>query len=340
MPTSEHRRAEAPRPRRPGPDDFLAAARLAAPAWGVEPTSIEILSVSENVVCDVALRDGRHVVLRLHRPGYNTLDELRSEVQWVESLAASGVPVARPLATIDGAHHVPVEVGGEQRFVGMVDWVDGHPLERVRDLGPDVVVGRYGQIGELAARIRRHGTEWERPAGFVRRRWDADGLVGHEPLWGRFWAVDGLTGSQQRSFAAARAALHEELSAKPTSTDRFGLIHADLHLNNVMADGDRLTVIDFDDAGYGWYAYELAVALHHVLDEPWFDEARAELVAGYRRWHPLTEDEERLVDAFLCVRCLLIVGWLAARPELGLGANLPVVAGEAERMVARYRAMC
>jgi len=297
---------------------------------------MEILSISENVVCQAALPDGRRVVVRLHRPGYNTLDELRSEVQWVESLAASGVPVSRPVPALDGSHYVPVEVGGEQRFVGVVDWVDGQPLESVTDLDPDLVIEHYGQIGELAARIRQHSTVWEPPTGFVRRRWDADGLVGDDPLWGRFWEVEGLSGSQLAVFVAARAALHRDLSAQPTGIDRFGLIHADLHLRNLMADGERLTVIDFDDAGFGWYAYELAVALHHALDEPWYGEAREELFTGYRRRQRLAEDEVQLVDAFLCVRSLLVVAWLAARPELGMHAHLELVAGTAETMAKAY----
>ena len=29
-----------------------------------------------------------------------------------------------------------------------------------------------------------------------------------------------------------------------------------------MCSGDELTIIDFDDAGYGWFAHEIAVALH------------------------------------------------------------------------------
>ncbi len=46
------------------------------------------------------------------------------------------------------------------------------------------------------------------------------------------------------------------------------MIHADMHLDNVLKDGERLNVIDFDDAGYGWHAFDLAVGIYHLLLNP------------------------------------------------------------------------
>ena len=39
------------------------------------------------------------------------------------------------------------------------------------------------------------------------------------------------------------------------------MIHADLHLDNILSFDDSLTVIDFDDSGFGWHACDLAHAL-------------------------------------------------------------------------------
>ena len=43
----------------------------------------------------------------------------------------------------------------------------------------------------------------------------------------------------------------------------YSVIHADMHPGNIVVDGDRLTVIDFDDAGFGWHQYDIATALTH-----------------------------------------------------------------------------
>ena len=77
----------------PSSDGYLATAWQAAPSFGLAPTEIRLLSHSENVVCAATMADGTRVAIRIHRPGYNSMAELRSEVQWVRSLGAFGVPV-------------------------------------------------------------------------------------------------------------------------------------------------------------------------------------------------------------------------------------------------------
>ena len=62
----------------------------------------------------------------------------------------------------------------------------------------------------------------------------------------------------------------------------YNLIHADLHFGNVLVDGDRLAVIDFDDCGFGWHPYELAVVLAGHPTER-FDANFESLLRGYRR---------------------------------------------------------
>lgn len=319
----------------PTADAFLAAAWRAAPRFGLAPEHVRLLSHSENVVFEVTLAD-RRVVMRLHRPGYNSLDELRSEVRWVQALGAAGLPVPTAVPATNGGHYVEVSIADEVRFVGVVGWVEGTPVGDPIEGNGSSVVDHYRSIGTLAARIRAHHGTWTPPPGFVRRAWDTDGLVGESPLWGRFWDVDILENHQRDLFARCRTRLLEQLQALPTSGDYYGLIHADLHLGNVMADGDNLTVIDFDDAGYGWFAHELAVALHPVLEEPWEGDSRRALLDGYRRVHQLGNHEEELIDTFLTVRSLMLVGWLDARPELPAYEHFCDLAAQAERMAERY----
>ncbi len=332
---------EPPTNKPPTSEQCIEAATAACSQWGLQPQSIEVLNESENIVLDIGLRHGRHRVMRLHRPGYNTIQELRSEMVWVEALAAAGVPVPKPLAALDGNFYVATKVGSQQRYVGMIDWIDGAALGGPLDPATADATVHYGQIGELAGRIRTQSAGWEAPDWFVRRRWDADGLVGPDPVWGRFWEADGLDAGQRSLFIRAREQLHQELDALSVEPDRFGMIHADLHLGNVMAsaptgNSKTLTVIDFDDAGFGWYAHELAVALHATLDTPDYEEAKSAMVAGYRRAHRLDDDEVRLIDTFLTVRCLMIVGWLNDRPELDFYKLLPDLAAQAATITDHY----
>jgi len=274
--------------------------------------------------------------MRLHRPGYNTRSELDSEVAFVDSLRAFDVRTPEPLPTNAGGHYATIDVAGIDHEVGVISWVDGAPLGGPLDGGGEGLVPHYREIGKIAAQVRKHNAVWKAPAGFVRRRWDADALMGPDPLWGRFWEADQLSATQQSLFARGRQHLHGLLTAMPTGPDHFGLIHSDLHLGNVMADGKTLTVIDFDDCGYGWFVHELAVALHPVLGEPVEADAKASMVDGYRSVHALSDDEVGLIDAFLAVRSLMIIGWLAARPEVPAYLHFADLAAATEAYIADF----
>jgi len=323
-----------------GPTDqqCVEAATQVAPEFGLAPTKVRIISRSENVVCALTLPSGDQVIMRLHRPGYNTLAEMESEVQWVQALSDAGVPVPHAIPTRAGPFYTAANVGAETRYVGVVSWVDGEPLGDATSASGVDIVNFYAHIGTVAAQIRVQSETWQRPAHFARRSWDANGLVGDDPLWGRFWEVESLTAEQRQTFTMCRDALRSELQLLPVTPEHYGLIHADLHPGNLLASGDQLTVIDFDDAGFGWFEHELAVALHPVLNEPWEPQARAALLQGYRDVHSLTARSEALIDTFVTVRCLMLVSWLEARPELRTPEFLDDLVSEAHAVATWYLA--
>ena len=73
------------------PDDRVntlrAVAHLALREWDLEVTAVELISVSENTVFKVETQCGESLVLRVHRPGYHTLDELLSEQLWTARIS-------------------------------------------------------------------------------------------------------------------------------------------------------------------------------------------------------------------------------------------------------------
>ena len=86
---------------------------------------------------------------------------------------------------------------------------------------------------------------------------------------------------------------------------------------------DDLFVIDFDDAGFGWYLYDIAVALYSPWTEEGFEAVQDAFVSGYRSGRPLAEEDLARLPVFLHMRDLAILGWLDARPELPQHAFLP-----------------
>ena len=96
------------------------------------------------------------------------------------------------------------------------------------------------------------------------------------------------------------------------------MIHADLHAHNILIDRSGvLQAFDFDDAGFGWHQYDLAVVLFGLEDRPDFDAITDALVDGYRSLRPLSDEALSLLPLFLLIRRLVLISWQWDRPELG-----------------------
>jgi Ser/Thr protein kinase RdoA (MazF antagonist) len=100
-----------------------------------------------------------------------------------------------------------------------------------------------------------------------------------------------------------------------SSTGNFGLIHADLHFGNLLLTSRGLGVIDFDDAAFGWFVYDLAVALMEHQADPDFPALTAALLRGYRSERPLDRRDEAMLPVFLLLRGTASIGWFHQRPE-------------------------
>lgn len=305
-------------------DAALVAAQEVLDHWGLAARSMSVFSRSENVVLKVETTGGETVAVRLHRPGYHTLEELKSEQLWTRSLADAGigVPHARPAPGGEYYFAVRVQDTGETRQAGVVDWLPGvQAAISLSDAPIDAAVARTSALGALTGRIDRLAATWDPPPGFVRHHLDADGLMGETPFWGPFWDVPELSSQERSRMRALRLALHDQLTAhgkaRASGPPDYSMIHADLHAHNVLVDGDHVVVIDFDDAGYGWHGYEIAIALLALPDR----EGRADMenayLTSYREENPLTDESFAMVAVFKLVRLLAGIGWVHHRPEHG-----------------------
>lgn len=307
---------------RPGVE-LLPVAERAWREWESGAASIELISLSENTVFRVEAEGGEVYVLRIHRPGYHDLQELLSEQAWIAALKEANISVPVPLLTPDGRGYVTVRLPSarERRHVGVAHWVEGADLDGILErCDAEGRARHFAELGKLAARIHNQSSVWEIPADFRRHAFDEEGFMGGKPFWGRFWEVPSLEPAQRDLFGRARTAIYPVLAGLPRDRETYGLIHADLHPGNLLVTGGGLHAIDFDDSGFGWHLYEIAVALFNFQDTPGFDQLRDSLIAGYRSERPLVDEVLSLLPMFLLIRALALIGWADQRPEIDRGS--------------------
>lgn len=279
-----------------------------------------LIKYRENAVFRIRLADGGDAALRLHRPGYHQEAALRSELDWMAALHGAGLAVPRPVPA-QGGHRLvrlpPNDVFPEH-FADVVSWMEGAPLGEsgVPLVQPPAEQARlFHAIGAAMATLHEAADRWQPPGDFERPRWDAEGLVGENPLWGRFWDCPGLGPADADRLAALRDRLATALADAAADGLDYGLIHADLVRENILVTGSGVGFIDFDDAGHGYRLFDIATALLKNRNEPAYPEIEAALIAGYRSRRPLEEAALARLPLFLVLRSLTYIGWLAARPE-------------------------
>ena len=305
---------------------FEPPAREALAAFAVEPAALDLVAVAENVTFRVTdARDGGKYVFRLHRPWYHTHEELLSERVWLRALVAAGISVPTPVPARDGREYVQVAVPGtgEQRYAGMISWTEGELLSAALAENADAAwrARAFGQLGAITASMHNQSADWVIPAGFTRHHLDTDGLMGDAPFWGPFWEHRLLSPAESRLLLDTRDRIRVALARYGRNARTYGLIHADMHPSNVLVHGERLTVIDFDDTGFGWHLYDIAVALIHQRNAADYPALEAAFIQGYRRLRVLADADLALLPMFHLMRGMVQIGWYHQRPELGISPN-------------------
>jgi Ser/Thr protein kinase RdoA (MazF antagonist) len=288
--------------------------------WMFSPAaSVTLLTVSENATFALHDPDGRDLVLRVHRVGYSSADEIRSELAWMNALRRDGV--------IDTAAALP---GADGQYVQVLASRSGEPtrfavaFERLPGMEPDSrdAARWFERLGELTARMHGHAQSWPLPEGFRRKRWDFDAMVGPQGHWGPWRSGIGLDQAGVAIFEKVLDVIRLRLERFGQGADVFGLVHADLRLANLLVEGTHLRIIDFDDCGFSWYLYDFATSVSFIEHEPIVPELLQAWIQGYCRRMPLRAEARAQIPTFVVLRRILLTAWLASHREVPLACEI------------------
>ena len=288
-------------------DDIDVAERALVEYGLAGDSALRLLNLSENATYSV--EDGTTGVLsilRVHRQNYHLRHQIESELDWLDALRDDGditVPTVLPAA--DGRRVVTVNVNGTDRHVVHFAMVAGaEPDEQT------VTVDDFHTLGQITAALHSHSHAWTRPAGFSRFAWDWPHSLGYDARWGRWQDADGVGPGEHRLLVRAEQLLRNRLESYGSGPDRFGLIHADLRLANLLVDGSAITVIDFDDCGFGWFFYDFGTAVSFIEDDPALPEWQDSWLTGYRTRRPIAAADEDMLPSFVLLRRLMLLAWM------------------------------
>lgn len=334
---------------------FDMAADVLLERYGFIGCVPEPLCYSENHTYRVTRLNGKPVAtLRICRPGYRTLRELQAEIDWLSHLnnevKLEGIEIIRPIPAFDGSAVQVVTLPDGSAFHGVAfaymdgvtpDEGDGETMRRLfRRLGllaaalhehtrglepaatlhePNQAIRPSTAFGELTQGL---GAAAAPRASFIppitRPVWDCDTTLGPNAPWGNWRDFADFAPQERRLLERVEERIRCIMAAYGKPHGRFGLIHADMRLANLLVEGDILKLLDFDDCAYSWHLFDLAASLSFIEARPDLPDLIAAWLEGYRAAspsYPLEEADMAVIPSLIMMRRFQLTAWLATRHD-------------------------
>jgi Ser/Thr protein kinase RdoA (MazF antagonist) len=186
-------------------------------------------------------------------------------------------------------------------------WGDGHRLQQ--GLRPKHLTA----LGRVVAQMHNFSAGWQPPPGFSRPHWDWDTQLGGSLFE---HPQEELVASMPPQFREPFETVSQEakrvMDSLGKGPDAYGLIHADLYPENVLFKAGRAYPIDFEDCGYGYWMWDIAVALCQWAWNGAWEQIRDAFREGYAQMRTLPEAQWALLDLFVATQFATMVLWASA----------------------------
>ena len=248
-------------------------------AYGLTDATVEPITSGLSSFASLISYENKKYVLKI----YNKDSNIETEVQFGDYLNNNDIPTAKIIKSLNGLIITEIEdlrgVLFEFRFGNPIKW-------------GDISTSFSENLAEIVAKIHSLMLDNKKISAKDYCKCNID-------------SVDGLSNAK-----IIKKSREVENSVKYLifSELRRGLIHADLTRQNVLVTEDRNNVdsiIDFGDAHYDYFAWDLAVLITHIyitktygIDWP----ALSGFIKKYKSLFPLTDKEINAVIPFIKIR--------------------------------------
>lgn len=281
--------------------------------WDIPASArARLINVSENATYLVEA-PGYKAILRIHRENYHSENAIECELAWAEALnSESDITTPGVYTGRNGKHIQSGTVPGlpNPRFMVLFHFVEGSEPDASGDL-----VAQFEELGAIAAQTHLHTISWKKPAGFERLTWDEEAVFGAHPTWGNWRDGPEITPGVSAVLEQVEATIRKRLLSFGKGADRYGLIHADMRLANLLVDDKATRLIDFDDCGMGWFLYDFAAGISFIEDNPAVPAMKDSWVKGYRKFRDLSDADAHEIDTFIMLRRMALLAWIGSHIE-------------------------
>ena len=250
--------------------------------WQFDTPSLDLFKyyrISSNAIYPFKY-NGKIHFLRFAPIAEKSITNLLAERDFVNFLDANHYPALKYRASLNGKDIETLRTPWGDYYASVFERVEGNSLEDIEFTGE--IAKRYGQqLGSLHKLSAQYTPTTD-------QRWSYEDVLN--------WIEDELKPFKNEVLAKTEVRLLKEALAQlAKSSDTFGLIHYDYDIDNVFYEPQKeiMSVIDFDDAMYSWYAMDIEQALDSIENEVGggsVAELQASFLRGYRQEFDVTDE--------------------------------------------------
>lgn len=282
-------------------------------AYGLGDAQTQLVQARRNHIYRVSDAAGKTYCLRLCPQSMEVQHDLADELRWLAFVAAQGqVAVPQPLPNRDGHLFTITPTADGTLLSCLFPWLPGQPLSDNHNAAVARALGR--SIAALHEASRQFAFPPDAPAFRADYVYDQALLRDHHD-----WIALRRSELSDAQHAILKSAIAYALNAfdqLPRTPSTYGFIHADINDENILADGERVAIIDHEQLGRGFFAYDLArlrVALE--VDPAMLAAVWPHVLAGYAAVTPLPFADDVALEPFVVAMRLAFLDWVYNTPN-------------------------
>lgn len=237
-----------------------------------------------------------------HPPG----TDFRLQMLWVDALAReTDLELQHPIRNSNGDVVTTVSVDGIDEEVGCVvcTWLPGrvysHEWKNKTWAGPKYIY----QIGRIAATMHNHMQKWTLPESYKKPQagWQRPVLRAFDFVAG--WPF--VRALSKLDYKLFENGLHKAISVMDdlgTDPEHFGMIHEDLCEHNLILHKGQLSPIDFGNAVFGYYLWDMIHPFSTSrFNTPEFRPRHRAFMKGYREVRQLPDNYVEIISTIFMI---------------------------------------
>jgi Ser/Thr protein kinase RdoA (MazF antagonist) len=218
-----------------------------------EPSTLKCLKMSSNSVyeCQVNREDR---ILRILMRSLDWIPLVKGEIDWINYLGDNGIFVCRAMPSSNGNNVEVITTSNNSFLLCSFVKARGHKVDRNNsNEWNDSLFQKWGAtLGKMHHLTKNYTV---RDSSTKRKGWN----------YGPIFDPEFSLGPDKNRILKIWRELIDELHLLPKNKDCYGLVHNDLHHLNFNYDKSAITVFDFEDCGYNWFACDIANSLYHAI---------------------------------------------------------------------------